>query len=96
MTLESALQQLSFSPNPRDFKIPWFLYVILSRCLRLRDFSDRQLRMDDEESALSPQDLDGYSQIANTLTTNYAAQLQKEGLIQEAAYVLLYLENDKG
>ena len=97
MTLESALNPLSFAPNPRDFKLPWFLYVLLSCCLRLRDFTDRQLgdAMQDDESAMS-QDSDGYSQMANTLTTNYAAQLQQEGLIQEAAYVLLYLENDKG
>lgn len=98
MTLESTLNPLSFSPNPRDFKMPWFLYVILSRCLRLRDFTDRQLgdAMHDDDSAMSPQDTDGYSQIANTLTMDYAAQLQQEGAIQEAAYVLLYLENDRG
>ena len=42
------------------------------------------------------QDPVGYSQTANTLTLNFAAQLEQEGLVQEAAFVLLFLEDDIG
>lgn len=97
MTLESTLNSLSFSPNPRDFKMPWLLYILLSRCLRMRDFTDRQLydAMEEDASNGTPE-VEGYSQVANMLTTNFASQLQQEGLIQEAAYVLLFLEDDIG
>lgn len=97
MTLESTLNPLSFSPNPRDYKIPWLLYIILSRCLRLRDFTDRQLQdaVIDEDSDVS-QEIEGLSQTANALTLHFATQLQQEGLIQEAAFVLLFLEDDVG
>ncbi len=97
MTLESTLTPLSYSSNPRDTKIPWLLYILLSRCLRLRDFTDRQLQgsLDDDESE-SSQQTDGVSQTAESLTINFASQLQQEGLVQEAAFVLLFLEDDKG
>lgn len=101
MTLESALTTLSYSTNPRDTKIPWLLYILLSRCLRLRDFTDRQLQGsldddDDDESSDSDRQTDGISQTAESLTINFASQLQQEGLVQEAAFVLLFLEDDKG
>lgn len=96
MTLESALDPLGFTPNPTDYKLSWFIYIILSRCLRLRDFTDRQLHdamLDDSDSG---QSVDGFSATANNLTMNFALQLQQEGLVQEAAFVLLFLEDDIG
>ncbi|KAI5121845.1 hypothetical protein M0805_003278 [Coniferiporia weirii] len=96
MTLESTLNPLSFSPNPRDYKLPWLLYIVLSRCLRIRDFTDRQLYDAMDDSTDNSQESLGYSQTANALTINYAAQLQQDGLIQEAAFVLLFLEDDTG
>ncbi|EJD03515.1 uncharacterized protein FOMMEDRAFT_83835 [Fomitiporia mediterranea MF3/22] len=96
MTLESALDPVSFSSNPRDFRMSWFLYILLARCLRVRDFTDRQLYDAMEDDTITTQELEGYSQVANALTTNFAAQLQQEGLVQEAAYVLLFLEDDVG
>lgn len=97
MTLESSLNPLSFSSNPCDYRLPWLLYIVLSQCLRLRDFTDRQLQdaaMNDTSDSF--QDPVGYSQTANTLTLNFAAQLEQEGLVQEAAFVLLFLEDDIG
>lgn len=96
ITLESALNPLSFSPNPRDYKVPWLLYILLSRCLRVRDFNDRLLSdaMNDESDVT--QEIEGYSEVADALTVNFASQLQQEGLIQEAAFVLLFLEDAIG
>lgn len=95
MTLENTLNPLSFSPNPRDYRVPWLLYIILSRALRIRDFTDRQLSDAMDEDG-GDRDIDGYSQVANILTANYATQLQEQGLIQEAVFVLLFLEDDAG
>ena len=93
-TLEDALNPLSFSPNPRDYRMPWLLYILLSRCLRAYDFTDRYLYEAMEDDTGSTQVVEGYSQMSNLLTANFAAQLQQDGLIQEAAYVLLFLEDD--
>jgi len=63
--------------------------------LRVRDFGDRvrsELRGEEDEDAA----VDGFSATANTLTMNYAAQLEQEGLVQEAIFVLLFLEDDDG
>lgn len=94
MTLESALNPLGFGPNPRDFKLPWFMYVLLSRCMRARDFMDREIveGSGEEDGSL----LDGFSLTADALTASYAAQLEQSGLIQEAVFVLLFLEEDMG
>jgi nuclear pore complex protein Nup98-Nup96 len=93
-TLESTLVPLSFSPNPRDFSLCWLLYVLLSRSLRLRDFSDRWAR--DDDSIDGDNNNNGHSLTADVLTTNFASQLEQDGLVQEAAFVLLFLEDDNG
>ncbi|KAL5494856.1 hypothetical protein ACEPAI_318 [Sanghuangporus weigelae] len=94
MTLESALEPFGFSSNPRDYRMPWFLYILLSRCLRIRDFIDRQVSVTMDLDTGSTQEVEGYSQVANILTTNFAGQLEQERLIQESAYVLLFLEDE--
>ena len=97
ITLESTLVPLSFSPNPRDFSLCWFLYVLLSRSLGVRDFSDRRAILpSDDESMDGYYSTDGYSMTADVLTSNFASQLEQEGLVQEAAFVLLFLEDDNG
>lgn len=97
MTLESALNPLGFGPNPRDYKLPWFLYVLLSRCMRVSDFSDRKgADISEDTSDGEGEQQDGYSVTADALTTNFAAQLEQDGMIQEAVFVLLYLEVDIG
>lgn len=96
-TLESTLLPLSFSPNPRDFSLCWFLYVLLSRSLRLRDFSDRRaIATNDDGSIDDDYSIDGYSLTADILTTSFASQLEQDGLVQEAAFVLLIMEDDDG
>ncbi|TDL26378.1 hypothetical protein BD410DRAFT_881649 [Rickenella mellea] len=96
-TLESTLVPLGYGPNPRDYKLPWFIYVLLSRCMRVRDFTDREAisSRDDSESE-SDKEEDGYSATSDALTANFAAQLEQGGHIQEAAFVLLFLEEDLG
>lgn len=93
MTLESALEPLGFSPNPRDYQMPWFIYILLSRCLRTRDFADRQINLIDFDPG-SPREVEGYSQVANILTTHFAGELEEANFVQEAAYVLLFLEDE--
>lgn len=96
-TLESALNPIGFSPNPRDYKLPWFIYVLLSRCLRTRDFSDRQYSVvAEEDDSFESAEEDGYSATADSLTINFASQLEQEGSLQEAAFVLLFIEEDDG
>lgn len=96
MNLESTLTPLSFSPNPCDYRLPWLLYIILSRCLRLRDFTDRQIYDAMDSNSGTSQELESYSQTANAMTVQFASQLQQEGLIQEAAFVLLFLDDSEG
>ncbi|GAA5985719.1 hypothetical protein JCM10908_007085 [Rhodotorula pacifica] len=46
--LEAALEPRNFGPSPLDYRLPWHLYMLLSRVLRRRDWEDR-LEVPDEE-----------------------------------------------
>ena len=93
--LSSILSPFSFSASPADYRLPWHLYIILSRCLRIRDLADRDAIVrsedDDEES-----DVEGHSPSADLLANSYASQLEQLGMIQEAVFVLLHLEAPAG
>lgn len=39
--LESALEPRNFGPSPLDYRLPWHLYLLLSRVLQRRDWEDR-------------------------------------------------------
>lgn len=90
----------------------WHLYIILSRAMRIRDFADRAptyaagaaRRVNGRSQEDSDDDLDtvantvglGRSHTADLLTSAYAFQLEGWGMIQEAAFVLLHLEETEG
>ncbi|KAF7289507.1 SNF2 family helicase [Mycena chlorophos] len=97
-----AQPPLSFGPSPLDYSLPWHLYIILSRCMRVRDFSDRGDPGTRRTSPTSSHDgvedpmVEGHSPSADLLTSSYAFQLEQQGMIQEAVFVLLHIEGSAG
>ena len=95
--LSTILTPLSFNPSPVDYRLCWHLYVIMSRCLRVRDFLDRGdtgLQFDPQEN--EDHRVEGHSPSADLLTNSYALQLEQLGMIQEAAFILLHIEASLG
>lgn len=93
--LSAILSSFSFSASAVDYRLPWHLYIILSRSLRIRDLADRDTsvrRSDDGED----DDVEGHSPSADLLANSYATQLEQLGMIQEAVFVLLHLEGSAG
>jgi nuclear pore complex protein Nup98-Nup96 len=82
VSLDQILNPRNCSASPTDLRLPWHLYLILSRVMQKRDFVDR-----DEE---------GYSGEADRITQGYAAQLELGGQWLNAAFVLLHLETIEG
>ena len=98
-SLSQALSPLSLGPSPSDYSLSWHLYIILSRCMRIRDFADRadsgrrRDAMDDDNE----QDWhEGHSPSADLLASTYAHQLEQLGMLQEAVFVLLHIEGSAG
>ena len=101
-SLSTVLAPVSFSASPADYRLAWHLYIILSRCLRVRDFADRGNAgialggdMSDADEDGEPP-VEGHSPSADLLANSYALQLEQQGLIQEAAFVLLHIEGSAG
>jgi nuclear pore complex protein Nup98-Nup96 len=103
-SLSQILTPLTFGPSPVDYSLAWHLYIILSRCMRVRDFVDRGVpegrsrsRMDDSDEAQEEEDdVEGHSPSADLLASTYALQLEGLGMIQEAVFVLLHIEGSAG
>ncbi|KAJ7355529.1 nuclear protein 96-domain-containing protein [Mycena albidolilacea] len=101
-SLSHVLTPLSFGPSPLDSSLPWHLYIILSRCMRVRDFADRGDPGTRRTSSSSQDDdaqetaVEGHSPSADLLTSSYAFQLEEQGMLQEAVFVLLHLEGSAG
>ncbi|KAH9941590.1 nuclear protein 96-domain-containing protein [Epithele typhae] len=91
-SLSSILSPFSFGVSPADYRLPWHLYIILSRCLRVRDLADREA----SGAAEGDEDVEGHSPSADLLANSYASQLEQLGMVQEAAFVLLHLESSTG
>ncbi|KAL1707103.1 nuclear protein 96-domain-containing protein, partial [Schizophyllum commune] len=97
VSLSQALEPLSFSPSPLDVGLLWHLYIIISRCLRQRDLEDREeIELSSDHSVDEDNEVEGHSPSADLLTSSYAHQLESEGMLQEAAFVLLHLEGSRG
>ncbi|TRM65718.1 nuclear protein 96-domain-containing protein [Schizophyllum amplum] len=97
VSLSQALEPLSFSPSPLDVGLLWHLYIIMSRCLRQRDLADREeVQFTSEYSLEDDAEIEGHSPSADLLTSSYAHQLEGEGMVQEAAFVLLHVEGSAG
>ena len=98
-SLSDILCPLSFGPSPLDYSISWHLYVILSRCMRVRDFSDRGdagVQSQSQENEDDGGGVEGHSPSADLLASMYALQLEKMELLQEAVFVLLHIEGSLG
>lgn len=102
-SLSQILTPLTFVPSPVDYSLAWHLYIILSRCMGVRDFADRgkpegrsRGRMDDSDEELEDDGVEGHSPSADLLASSYAFQLEGLGMIQEAVFVLLHIEGSAG
>ena len=98
-SLETICSPLSFGPSPADYSILWHLYILLSRTMRIRDFSDRDdpgVSRGSQEGDDGDAQIEGHSPSADVLAATYALQLEQQDLIQEAAFVLLHLEGSSG
>ncbi|KAH7886919.1 nuclear protein 96-domain-containing protein [Phlebopus sp. FC_14] len=97
-SLSQVLAPFSFGPSPGDYSFPWHLYIVLSRCMRIRDFSDRGNSGDGPE--MLDEDVsvryEGHSPSADLLASSYAHQLEQLGMLQEAVFVLLHIEGSAG
>ncbi|KAI0716436.1 nuclear protein 96-domain-containing protein [Earliella scabrosa] len=93
--LSAILSSFSFSASPADYRLPWHLYIVLSRALRIRDLADRDTSIPRSEDG-EDDDVEGHSPSADLLANSYASQLEQLGMIQEAVFVLLHLEGSAG
>lgn len=96
LSLSDILAPLSYGSSPVDYRLAWHLYIILSRCLRVRDLADRADPGPLDEGADGGDHVEGHSPSADLLANSYAMQLERLGLIQEAAFVLLHIEGSAG
>lgn len=96
-SLSQIFTPLSFGPSPLDYSLPWHLYIVLSRCMRIRDFSDRgDPGMAGDRDEEVEDGVEGHSPSADLLASGYALQLENMGLLQEAVFVLLHIEGSLG
>ncbi|KAG1762967.1 nuclear protein 96-domain-containing protein [Suillus occidentalis] len=98
-SLSQALSPLSFGPSPGDYSLLWHLYIILSRCMRIRDFADRAdpgRRRDAMDDDNEQDQHEGHSPSADLLASSYAHQLEQLDMLQEAVFVLLHIEGSAG
>ncbi|TFL04498.1 nuclear protein 96-domain-containing protein [Pterulicium gracile] len=98
-SLSQILHPSSFGPSSLDYSMCWHLYILLSRCMRIRDFGDRGdpgLSRDEAADDTDLSDVEGHSPSADVLASTYALQLERMGLVQEAAFILLHLEGSAG
>lgn len=92
--LESFLLPTNFGSSSIDYRLPWTLYLLLSRVLRRRDFEDRWIPEDDQRMEITSMgaEAEGNSVRADMVTESYATQLEAEGNWTWAVFVLLHLE----
>lgn len=95
-SLSDVLVPFSYGSSPLDYRLAWHLYIILSRCLQVRDLADRGDPGPVENSANGGDYVEGHSPSADLLANSYAMQLERLGFIQEAAFVLLHIEGSAG
>ncbi|KAA1135350.1 hypothetical protein PGTUg99_015553 [Puccinia graminis f. sp. tritici] len=95
--LESVLEPRGFGPSPFDYRMPWHLYILIAKVMRLRDFEDREPIMRDIETDSDDASLlESGSVWADLLTSQYADQLNKLGMMKWAGFILLHLEDPEG
>lgn len=75
--LEDALASRAASSSPFTYRRAWHLYQVISKSLQIRNFEDV--------------DADGFSLLAQQLTLDYAAELERLELWEWSAFILLHL-----
>ncbi|KAI0318527.1 nuclear protein 96-domain-containing protein [Amylostereum chailletii] len=97
-SLSAIFSPQSFGPSPLDFSLQWHIYILLSRCMGLRDLADRDDPGEDMSAGDSDDEprIEGHSPSADLLASSFAHQLEQMDLIQEAAFVLLHIEGSAG
>jgi nuclear pore complex protein Nup98-Nup96 len=90
--LDAILYPRAFGPSPVDYRISWHIYILLARVLRRRDVSDRSITADGEDDEAYAT----YSHKADSITSNYACQLENVGLWWYSVFVLLHLQEPEG
>lgn len=93
--LADLLTPFAFGTSPLDYSLPWHLYVIMSRVMRVRDFADREF-VDEEDEDEESDEVEGHSPSADLLASAYAGQLEAAKKVQEAVFVLLHVEGSRG
>ena len=110
LSLSHVLNPTSFGfgASHVDWSLCWHMYIILSRVMRVRDFADREeLRSrarskvpngitSDDEGEDDEELMEGHSPSADLLASSYAFQLEAQGMLQEAVFVLLHIEGSVG
>ncbi|KAF8609715.1 hypothetical protein BDV93DRAFT_465151 [Ceratobasidium sp. AG-I] len=91
--LDAILYPRAFGPSPVDYRISWHVYIMLARVLRKRDVSDRSITIEGEEE---DEAYPTYSHKADSITANYASQLENLGLWWYSVFVLLHLQESEG
>jgi nuclear pore complex protein Nup98-Nup96 len=84
-------QPLSFSAATLDAKLPFFISLILNRCLKTRHFSDQTQLQPGPGRDNVPAEVYGSSNMAGSLIMMYASMLENVGCVKEAAFVLMFL-----
>ncbi|KAG9092490.1 hypothetical protein FS749_015685 [Ceratobasidium sp. UAMH 11750] len=90
--LDNVLYPRAFGPSPVDYRISWHVYLLLAHVLRKRDVSDRSITVDGEDGEAYAT----YSHKADSITSNYASQLENLGLWWYSVFVLLHLQESEG
>ncbi|KAG8680496.1 hypothetical protein FRC08_016255 [Ceratobasidium sp. 394] len=90
--LDNVLYPRAFGPSPVDYRISWHVYLLLAHVLRKRDVSDRSITVDGEDDEAYAT----YSHKADSITSNYASQLENLGLWWYSVFVLLHLQESEG
>ncbi|KAK2461179.1 hypothetical protein APHAL10511_006706 [Amanita phalloides] len=101
-------RSFGFGTSHADWSLCWHMYIILSRVMRVRDFADREeLRSrarsklvngitSEDEGDDDEEMMEGHSPSADLLASSYAFQLETQGMLQEAVFVLLHVEGSVG
>jgi nuclear pore complex protein Nup98-Nup96 len=112
LSLSHVLTTTSFGSGAShvDWSMCWHMYIILSRVMRVRDFGDREElhsrarsrpRLVNGIATENGEDeeydgTEGHSPSADLLASSYAFQLETQGMLQEAVFVLLHIEGSVG
>jgi len=96
LSLSDILAPFSYGSSPLDYRLAWHLYIILSRCLGVRDLADRGEPGPLDKHTNNDDRVEGHSPSADLLANSYAMQLERLGFVQEAAFVLLHIEGSAG